>query len=77
MVKAAGVVDSAGQDHLDHQDHPEDKDDSADGSAEQEDLFQEAVRSKPLDHGSDPPPDVLFVGPVVVTITVYSRSGNC
>jgi hypothetical protein len=58
----------------DHQDHPEEKDDSADGSAEQEDLFQEAVRSKPLDHGSNPPPDVVFVGPVVGTIASYSRT---
>ncbi len=47
----------------DHEDHSEEKNESTDKAAEQEQLFDAVVRSKPFNHGLDPPPDVLYVCP--------------
>ena len=44
----------------DGENESEDQNDSADDSGQQEHLFDAVVRSKPLSHGRNSPPDVLF-----------------
>ena len=58
----------------DHENHPEEKNDSTDDATQQEQLFDAVVRSKPLDHGLSPPPDVFVCVPAMETITRNSRS---